>query len=75
MRLLTLSNSEIQKLVDQLDKESKALKHELFKLAWFMRGSLSIEEAYMLDVDDREIIANIVKENLETTKETQMPFF
>lgn len=75
MRLLTLSNEEIQKLVDQFDKESKALKHELFKLAWFMRGALSIEEAYMLDVADREIISNIVKENLETTKETQMPFF
>lgn len=75
MRLLTLSNEGIQKLVDQFDKESKALKQELFKLAWFMRGALSIEEAYMLDVTDREIISNIIKENLETTKETNLPFF
>lgn len=75
MRLLTLSNEEIQKLVNQLDKESKALKFEIFKLAWFMRGSLGINEAYMLDVLDREIISDLIKENLETTKETQLPFF
>jgi hypothetical protein len=66
---------EIHKEVKKLEDESKALKKELYKLAWFMRGALTFEQAYMLDVADREIIGEIVKENLETTKESQLPFF
>ena len=75
MMLLTMSMEEIHREVEKLDKESKALKKDLYKLAWFMRGSLNFEQAYMLDVADREIISEIVKENLETTKESQLPFF
>jgi hypothetical protein len=66
---------EIHREVKKLEDESKALKKELYKLAWFMRGALTFEQAYMLDVADREIIGEIVKENLETTKESQLPFF
>jgi hypothetical protein len=66
---------EIQDEVTQLDKESKALVKELYKMAWFMRGSLSIEQAYMLCIDDRVIISDIISENLETTKESNLPFF
>ncbi len=40
-----------------------------------MRGSLSIEQAFMLDIQDREIISEIIKDNLETTKESGLPFF
>jgi hypothetical protein len=66
---------EIHKEVKKLEDESKALKKELYKLAWFMRGSLTFEQAYLLDVADRGIISEIVQENLETTKESQLPFF
>jgi hypothetical protein len=66
---------EIHKEVKKLEDESKALKKELYKLAWFMRGALTFEQAYLLDVADREIISEIVQENLETTKESQLPFF
>ena len=40
-----------------------------------MRGSISLEEAYQLDVEDRSLIFKIVEENLETTKKTGLPFF
>jgi hypothetical protein len=70
-----MSIEEIYREVKKLEDESKALKKELYKLAWFMRGALTFEQAYMLDVADREIIGEIVKENLETTKESQLPFF
>jgi|TARA_B100000886_G_scaffold26983_1_gene17106 hypothetical protein len=39
-----------------------------------MRGSVSISEAYLLSREDIEIINEIIKENLETTKKSQMPF-
>jgi hypothetical protein len=72
---LTLTIPEIDQVVKEMEEESKALIKDLFKMAWFMRGSLSIEEAYQLDYHDRQIIGDIIKENLETTKETKLPFF
>jgi len=72
---LHLDANGIDTLVKNYEKDSKALKDNLFRLCWFMRGSLSITEAYMLTRDDQLILAEIIEGNLKTTKETQMPFF
>lgn len=66
---------EIQAEVNNMEKESKALKKELYKMAWFMRGSLSFQEVFQLDLNDREAITEIIKENLETTKSSGLSFF
>jgi hypothetical protein len=39
-----------------------------------MRG-MSYQEALNLDADERSIIGEIIKENLETTKKSGLPFF
>ena len=70
-----LDGAAIESLVLTLDKDTKAIKQELFKYCWYMRGGLSVNEAHLLSPEDREIIAKIIEENLTTTKETQMPFF
>ena len=70
-----MTMDEIQAEVNNMEKESKALKKELYKMAWFMRGSLSFEEVFQLDLNDREAIADIIKENLETTKNSGLSFF
>lgn len=44
-------------------------------MCWFMRGGLSYDDAMMLSQSERMIIADIIKSNLETTKETRLPFF
>lgn len=58
-----------------MEKQTKALKNQLYKLCWYMRGSLSFSEAFDLSLEDIEIISEIIKDNLDTTKKTQMPFF
>lgn len=40
-----------------------------------MRGSISYEDAVMLSFEDREVISKIIKDNLETTEKTRLPFF
>lgn len=40
-----------------------------------MRGGITLEEAYSLTPDEKIIIGDIVKENLETTKKSGLPFF
>jgi len=66
---------EILKEVDNLDKESKELKVDLMKLCWYMRGGITIDDAYSLCFEDRQIVSGIIKENLETTKKSGLPFF
>jgi ribosomal protein L9 len=75
MRILSLSLDEILKEAKDMEEEKKKLKDELFKLSWYMRGGLSVEEAFYLSFEDREIIGKIVKDNIETTKKSGLPFF
>lgn len=70
-----MTSQEIEDEVKKLDAQSKALRKEVYQLAWYMRGSLSVEQAFSMDVLDREIINDIVKDNLEITKESKLPFF
>ena len=65
----------IEKLVKDFEKDAKAIKDELLKLCWYMRGSLSYTEAHLLTGEEREAVGKLVSENLETTKTTQLPFF
>jgi len=58
-----------------MEASQKELKHELVKVCWYMRGGLSYSEANALSPTEREIIAQLVKDNLETTKKSGHPFF
>ena len=58
-----------------MEASQKELRHELVKVCWYMRGGLSYSEANALSPTEREIIAQLVKDNLETTKKSGQPFF
>jgi hypothetical protein len=76
LRLLTLDITGINKLVAEYERESKALKDEIFKICWYMRGGVTYAECLeLISFEDREIISKIVEKNLETTKESGLPFF
>ena len=57
-----------------MDKESREIKKDVMKMCWYMRG-LSFSEGMHLSHEERDIIGEIIKENLETTKKTNLPFF
>lgn len=58
-----------------MEKESNDIRQEALKMAWYMRGGLTYDQALQLSTAERKIISNIIKENLETTKKTGIPFF
>lgn len=58
-----------------MEKEAKLIRAETLKLCWYMRGGLTYGEAMQLSFQDREAINGIIKENLETTKKSGLPFF
>jgi hypothetical protein len=65
---------EILQETQKLDKQARDIKKDVLKLCWYMRG-LSYTEGMHLSWEEREIIGEIIKENLETTKKTGLPFF
>jgi len=72
---LALSNDKIVDLIDRYDRESKAIKSELLKICWYMRGGLTYNEAIQLSPSEREMISKIIESNLKTTEKTKLPFF
>ncbi len=40
-----------------------------------MRGGLTYHEAMELGIQDRELINSVIEDNINTTKETGLPFF
>ena len=73
--MLTLTESDLLKHFKDLDNESKQIKHELLKICWYMRGGVTYQESLVMSQEERKIIADIIKENLETAKKTGQPFF
>lgn len=65
---------EILQIAKRMESEAKGIKKDVLKMCWYMRG-LSYSEGMNLSHDEREIVAEIIKENLETTKKTNLPFF
>ena len=62
-------------MIDQMEKECNDIRQEALKMAWYMRGGLPYDQAMQLGVADRVLINSIIKENLETTKKSGLPFF
>ena len=72
---MSLSDEDIVALLDKMEKQAKALRDDVLRMCWYMRGSISYDEAMILSLQDREIINTIIKENMETTQKTKLPFF
>ena len=58
-----------------MESEIKNFKIELYKISWFMRGGVTMEEMSASSHEDREIMSRVIKDNLDTAKKTGQPFF
>jgi hypothetical protein len=74
-RLLISNSEQIAKLIDNMEKESNSIRQEALQLSWYMRGGLSYDQALQLSVGERQLINELIKGNLETTKKSGLPFF
>jgi hypothetical protein len=72
---LKLSADQINDLILEYSSNTRALKEDLLRICWFMRGGIGYDECHMLTHDEKLIVSKIIEKNLETTKESGMPFF
>jgi len=75
MRLLSMSMEEILAEVEVLERESKSLRKDIIQICWYMRGGVTLDDAWSLCDEDRQAIGELIKENMETTKKSGLPFF
>ena len=53
-----------------MDNTQKEIKHDLLKICWYMRGSITWEEAWSLSDVDRNDMIKYVGENAERFKKS-----
>jgi hypothetical protein len=62
-------------MVEAMEKEANDIKQEAIKMSWFMRGGLTYEQALQLNANERKTVSALIKDNLDTTKKSGLPFF
>ena len=62
-------------MIDAMDKETHNIRLDVLKLCWYMRGGVTYDEAMQMSQSERSIINDIVKDNMEVTKKSGLPFF
>ncbi len=58
-----------------MEKDCQAIRQEALKISWFMRGGLTYDQAMALGVQERNLVNELITDNLETTKKSGLPFF
>ena len=61
--------------MDGMEKEAESIRQESLKMSWYMRGGISYDQVLALSNRERAMISDIIKDNLETTKKSKLPFF
>ena len=72
---MSLDADGISAIVEEYEKDSKAMKEELLRICWYMRGSITYDDAMILSFDEKTIIGKLIEENMEITKKSGLPFF
>lgn len=63
------------KLINDYEKDVEEIKRSALSMSWYMRGGVTYEDVLNMSQSERLAIGSIIENNLETTKNTQMPFF
>ena len=58
-----------------MEQEADELRRQSLKMSWYMRGGLSYDDVLSLSHRERTMVSGIIKDNLETTKTSKLPFF
>jgi len=73
MTLLNSTPEEVNELLLKMATDSKAIIKEVAEICWYMRGSITWDEAMRLSHDQKEIISAFIKENIERGDKAGIP--
>jgi hypothetical protein len=62
-------------MIDDMERQCLDIKKAALRMAWYMRGGASYEDILNMSDPERTAISKIIEANLETTKNSKLPFF
>ena len=62
-------------LVEQYEGDVKKIKSNILQMCWHMRGGVTYDEAMNMSITERNLIAKMIEEHMETTKKTGLNYF
>ena len=69
-----MTDSEVESVLVRHDNAILSLKDEFFRLSWFMRGGVTVNDLlHIYSREDRELLSKLFEEHLELMKKTHMP--
>jgi hypothetical protein len=58
----------------RLENEIKEFKYDLYKICWYMRGGVQLNDLMdRYSYDDRQIMYDVIDSNIKSSQENQMP--
>jgi hypothetical protein len=51
------------------------IKKSAISYAWYLRGGVSYEDVLNMSYEERNYLSDLVENNLEITKKSNLPFF
>ena len=72
---LAATREQVSSYVDSLDKEADQIRAESLRLAWHLRGGGTYEDVMNMSPQERRLVSELAKENIETTKKSNLPWF
>lgn len=67
---MKLNPDEIEEYLKEFSIDSRAIEKELIDICFYMRGSIDINQAYMLSYHQRKMIWERIEKNIEQTEKS-----
>lgn len=67
------NTDEIEAIIKEYTSEIKKIEKGIIEICFFMRGSISWNEAWNLTLENFNAIKNQIKKNIETVNKTGLP--
>jgi len=61
--------------LNELDEAQTTIKKQAMRIAWYMRGGTSYQDVLNFSDAEMKMANELIENNLETTKNTKLPFF
>lgn len=61
--------------MEGLEQEASAIRANCLRMAWHMRGGATYEQVLLMSSNERNLIADLIDKNIETTNKTGKPWF
>jgi len=58
-----------------METEANNIRAQSLKMSWYMRGGSTYQDILNMSSTERRLISELIKENLETTSKSKLPFF